>query len=168
MSLTPETAAEIANRVGREVADVTALLKSLVPRRLVRLDSPGMLALGLAPPVDGEKRYRLGPFLVGWFEAMMRLHDKEFAELFEQFVIEGGGEGILAPRAGVLGVMPVQGSLKPEWLERKPHNDIDAHFKRHERFLVIPCVCKREIELLHGHSCRKASHQCPPFPDPDL
>ena len=26
----------------------------------------------------------------------------------------------------------------------EPHLDIDAHFKRHERFLVIPCVCKRE------------------------
>ena len=38
----------------------------------------------------GEKKYRLGPFLVGWYEAIMRLLDKEFAELFEQFVIEGG------------------------------------------------------------------------------
>ncbi|MCK7517088.1 MAG: hypothetical protein MZV64_04900 [Ignavibacteriales bacterium] len=36
------------------------------------------------------------------------------------------------------------GSLKPEWLEREPHNDIDAHFQRHDRFLVIDCVCKRE------------------------
>ena len=37
----PETAAEIAKRVGMDVADVTALLESLIPRRLVRLDSPG-------------------------------------------------------------------------------------------------------------------------------
>ena len=95
----------------------------------------------------GEKKYRLGPFLVGWYEAMMRLQDKEFAELFEQFVIEGGGERIFAPRPGVLGVVPVRGSLKPEYIEREPHLDIDAHFQRHERFLVIPCVCKREMEL---------------------
>ena len=156
----PETAAAIAARVGRDEADVSPLLESLIPRRLVRLDSPGMAAPGLAPTTVGAKKYRLGQFLVGWYEAMMRQEDKEFAELFEQFVVEGGGERILSPRPGVLGVVPVRGSLKPEDLRREPHNDIDAHFARHERFLVIPCVCKREMELLHGHSCRKPMKRC--------
>ena len=36
-----ETAAEIAKRVGMDEADVTVLCESLIPRRLVRLDSPG-------------------------------------------------------------------------------------------------------------------------------
>ncbi len=36
----PETAAEIAARVGRDEAEVTALLESLVPRGLVSLNSP--------------------------------------------------------------------------------------------------------------------------------
>ena len=160
LTRTPETAAAIAARVGRDEADVTAVLESLIPRRLVRLDSPGMAAPGLAPTTVGVKKYRLGQFLVGWYEAMMRQEDKEFAELFEQFVVEGGGERILSPRPGVLGVVPVRGSVKPEYLEREPHNDIDAHFARHERFLVIPCVCKREVELLHGHSCRKPMKRC--------
>jgi ferredoxin len=156
----PETAAAIAKRVGRDQSEVTATLDDLVPRRLVRLDSPGMAAPGVEAPVEGEKRYRLGPFLVGWYEASMRLLDKEFAALFEQFVIEGGGERIFAPRPGVLGVVPVRGSLKPEYIEREPHLDIDAHFQRHERFLVIPCVCKREMELLHGESCNKPMKRC--------
>jgi NAD-dependent dihydropyrimidine dehydrogenase PreA subunit len=156
----PETAAGIAKRVGRDVGEVTATLESLIPRRLVRLDSPGMAAPGLAPTAVGEKKYRLGPFLVGWYEASMRLLDKEFAELFEQFVIEGGGERIFAPRPGVLGVVPVRGSLKPEHIEREPHLDIDAHFQRHERFLVIDCVCKREIEVLQGQSCKKPMKRC--------
>ena len=157
----PETAADIAKRVGRDVGEVTATLESLIPRRLVRLDSPGMAAPGLAPTAVGEKKYRLGPFLVGWYEASMRLLDKEFAELFEQFVIEGGGERIFSPRPGVLGVVPVRGSLTPEQMaEMEPHLDIDAHFQRHERFLVIPCVCKREIEVLQGHSCKKPLKRC--------
>ena len=162
LSRTPETAAEIAKRVGREEAQVTALLESLIPRRLVRLDSPGMSAPGLAPtPTDGVKKYRLGPFLVGWYEANMRLLDKEFAEAFEQYVIEGGGERIFSPRPGVLGVVPVRGSLKPEAMAvMEPHLDVDAHFKRHERFLVIPCVCKREQEVEHGHSCGNPMKRC--------
>ena len=60
----------------------------------------------------------------------------------------------------MLGVVPVRGSLKPEYIEREPHLDIDAHFRRHERFLVIPCVCKREMEVLHGESCRKPMKRC--------
>jgi Pyruvate/2-oxoacid:ferredoxin oxidoreductase delta subunit len=160
MNRNPETAAEVANRVGRDVAQVGKTLESLIPRRLVRLDSPGMAAPGLAPQAVGEKRYRLGPFLVGWYEANMRLLDKDFAELFEQFVIEGGGERIFAPRPGVLGVVPVRGSMKPEYIEREPHLDIDAHFQRHGRFLVIPCVCKREMEVLHGQSCKKPMKRC--------
>jgi Pyruvate/2-oxoacid:ferredoxin oxidoreductase delta subunit len=154
----PETAEEIANRVGRDVSEVRPVLESLIPRRLVRLDSPGMAAPGLTPTAEGERRYRLGPFLVGWYEANMRLLDAEFARLFEQFVAEGGGERIFAPRPGVLGVVPVRGSVKPELLE--PHHDIDAHFKRHERFLVIDCVCKREQELEKGHSCSLPMKRC--------
>ena len=93
--------------------------------------------------VMGAKKYRLGMFLVGWYEANMRLLGKEFAELFEQYVIEGGGEKILAPRPGVLGVVPVRGSLSPEQMKvMEPHLDIDAHFKRHERFVVLAAYVK--------------------------
>ena len=159
----PETAAAIATRVGRDEAEVTALLESLVPRGLVSLNSPAGTAGGgiLDQTVQGEKKYRLRPFLVGWYEASMRRLDKEFAELFEQFVIEGGGERIFSPRPGVLGVVPVRGSLSPEQMaEAEPHLDIDAHFERHERFLVIGCVCKREAEALKGHSCEKPMKRC--------
>ncbi len=64
----PETAAEIAKRLGMDEADVTVLCESLVPRRLVRLDAPGYDMAGQAP-VEGPKKYRLGMFLVGWYEA---------------------------------------------------------------------------------------------------
>jgi Na+-translocating ferredoxin:NAD+ oxidoreductase subunit B len=161
LSRTPETAAEIAKRVGCDVADVTVLLEGLIPRRLVRLDSPGMAAPGLTPEAEGERKYRLGPFLVGWYEASMRLLDKEFAELFEQYVLEGGGERIFSPRPGVLGVVPVRGSLRPELMKTmEPHLDIDAHFKRHERFLLIDCVCKREQEVLGNHDCKMPMKRC--------
>ena len=93
------------------MADATELLEALIPKRLVRLVSPGISLPGLAPGAEGEKRYRLGPFLVGWYEANMRLLGREYAELFEQYVTEGGGERILSPRPGSLGVVPVRGSV---------------------------------------------------------
>jgi Pyruvate/2-oxoacid:ferredoxin oxidoreductase delta subunit len=160
LTRTPETAAEIANRLGRDVAEVSEILEKLLPLGLVSL--PGNTAGGgvLKEEMTGDKKYRLRPFMVGWYEAGMRRLDREFAELFEQFITEGGGERVFAPRPGLLGVVPHRGALKPEWIAREPHLDIDAHFARHERFLVIPCVCKREREVLGDFSCELPMKRC--------
>jgi NAD-dependent dihydropyrimidine dehydrogenase PreA subunit len=135
------------------------MLEALVPRRLVK--TAGHSIPGAETGDEGEKKYRLGPFLVGWYEANMRILGREFAEAFEQYVIEGGGERILSPRPGSLGVVPVRGSLKPEQMKvMEPHLDIDAHFARHERFLVFDCVCKREQELLGHSDCPMPMKRC--------
>ncbi len=143
MSRKLETAAEIAERVGLPEDEVTVLLESMVPRRMVRLDTlaleSGVKGLGLTEDRPGST---------------------EFARTYEQYVIEGGGEKIYCPRPGPQGVIPYRGSLKQEWLEREPHNDIDAHFQRHDRFLVIDCVCKKEKVAAHGHSCRLPNKRC--------
>ena len=174
MSRTLETAAEIAERVGLPEDEVTVLLESMIPRRMVRADTlaleSGVKGLGKveakpgqAPKAESVKTYRLNPFLVGWYESYLqeaKPASTEFARIYEQYVIEGGGEKIFCPRPGPQGVIPYRGSLKPEWLEREPHNDIDAHFQRHDRFLVIDCVCKKEKVAAHGHSCALPNKRC--------
>src|SRR5271157_6421228 len=171
---TLETAAEIAERVGLPEAEVTVLLESMIPRRTVRADTlaleSGLKGLGKVEATSGQKpaaesvkKYRLSPFLVGWYESFLqdsKPTSKEFAQIYEQYVIEGGGEKIFSPRPGSQGVIPYRGSLKPEWLEREPHNDVDAHFNRHERFLVIDCVCKKQKAACHGHSCDMPIKRC--------
>ena len=143
-----ETVADISARTGLPEQQVKELLDSLLPRGLVRKSG-----------VEGAEKYRLGPFLVGWYEAMMgRLrHDREFAELFEQYMKEGGGDRVLAPRPGILGVVPVRGSLKSELLQ--PYDDIDAHFARHERFGVIDCICRIQQDLV-GSNCSMPVKRC--------
>lgn len=143
-----ETAAEIALRADLPEPKVREVLDGLLPRRLVRQRLQ-----------DGRVEYRLGPFIVGWWEAMMEQHpdDREFAELTMQYFAEGGGERMLAPRPGVLGVVPARGSLKPQLLQ--PHDDIDAHFARYERFYVMDCVCRVAQNLLGSH-CEKPVNRC--------
>jgi len=138
-----QTVEEIAPRAGIPEARVRELLDSLLPTALVRRRE-----------VDGVERFRLGPFLVGWYEAHVSRNpdDREFAELFEEYVLEGGGEKILSPRPGLLGVVPVRGSVRADLLQ--PHEDIDAHFERHERFAVTDCVCIMERNLV-GDGCSR-------------
>ena len=115
------------------------------------------------PKTEPVKKYRLSPFIVGWFESYLQKpmpETERFAKLYEQYVIEGGGERLFAPRPGPQGVIPYRGSLKPEWLEREPHNDIDAHFQRYDRFIVIDCVCKKDKAAAHGHSCDMPNRRC--------
>ncbi len=60
----PETAAEIAKRVGMDEAQVTEILESMIPRRLVRLDSRGWRP---RPDTSGRRREEVpaGP-VPGW------------------------------------------------------------------------------------------------------
>jgi len=148
MSRKYETVSEVAGRVHMPEAEVKGMLDGLLPRGLIRQRL-----------VEGREEYRLGPFIVGWWEAMMeRLSDdREFAELTQQYFTEGGGERIMSPRPGVLGVVPARGSLKPELLQ--PYDDIDAHFARYERFYVMDCVCRVEHNLLGSH-CEKPVNRC--------
>ena len=148
MSRTYETAREIANRAGLTEDRVSEVWAGLLPRKLVRQAR------------DGTETFRLGPFIIGWYESLMgdvMRTDVEFVELFEQYLKEGGGEKIMAPRPGILGVVPVRGSLKPSLLQ--PHHDIDAHFARHERFAVIDCVCRIERNLVGG-GCSRLVKRC--------
>ena len=171
LTIMPETAAEIAQRVGLDEEKVTVLLESMVPPRKVRKDSlaleSGIKGVGKVEASPGKQpkveKYRLSPFIVGWFESYLNNPQPEserFARLYEQYVIEGGGERIFSPRPGPQGVIPYRGSLKPEWLKREPHNDVDAHFQRYDRFLVIDCVCKKDQVAAHGHSCDMPIKRC--------
>ena len=148
MSRAYETVGEIATRAGLPEARVRELLEDLLPTALVR-----------QRVVDGVEKYRLGPFLVGWYEAHVHRmpDDREFIKLFEQYVQEGGGERILSPRPGILGVVPVRGSVRPDLLQ--PHEDIDAHFDRHERFAVTDCVCRVERNVV-GSECTMPVKRC--------
>ena len=169
-----ETADEIAKRVGLPEAEVTLLLESMIPKGMARADKAAFqsgvkglgkveVAPGRKPKAENVKKYRLQSFLVGWYEAYLKNikpETREFSRLYEQYAREGGGERIFSPRPGHQGVIPMRGSLKPEWLEREPYNDIDAHFQRHERFLVIDCVCKNEKAAAHGRSCDMPTRRC--------
>jgi len=80
MSRKLETAAEIAARVDLPEDEVTVILESMVPRRMVRLDTlalesgqKGVDKLEVKPKAETEtvKKYRINPFLVGWYESYL-------------------------------------------------------------------------------------------------
>ena len=146
MSRTYQTAGEISAQAGLPQAEVERLLEAMRPRSLVR-----------QRVIDEVEKWRLGPFIIGWYEGYMSLMDREFAELFETYMAEGGGDRILAPHPGIMRVVPVRGSVKPELLQT--YDDIDGHFQRHQRFKVADCVCRVERNLM-GSDCTLPVKRC--------
>ena len=106
MSRKHETPAEIAKKAGLPEERVQQLLDEMVALNLARqfID-------------NGVTTYRLGPFVLGWYERHLARIDKEFAEMFEQYMAEGGAARILGPQPGIMNVVPVRGSVRPELLE---------------------------------------------------
>jgi len=72
MSRNFETVGEIARRVGLPPNSVENLLKEMLPT-----------ALAGRREVGGAEKYRLGPFIMGWYESYLSRSrdDREFAEL---------------------------------------------------------------------------------------
>ena len=147
LSIKYETVPEIAGRVSLPEDKVKGLLDAMLPRALV-----------IRAETDGVEKFRLGPFVVGWYERYVITHptDKEFAELFEEYMPQAATT-VFSLRPGLARIVPVRGSLKPELVQ--PYDDIDAHFQRHERFVVMNCMCRLEKNVL-GSDCPMPVRRC--------
>ena len=127
---------------------------------MVRIAASKEMVPSAAELEGDDVKYRLGHFMVGWYEGNERVLGREYDILFERYMVEGGGDRILSPQPGQQGVVPYRGSLKSEWLAREPHLDIDAHWERHERFLVVNCMCMELKERVHGSHCDVPVRRC--------
>ena len=148
LSRDPQTVEEVAERAGLPVDKVNEILFAA---------SLHLLGVARKRVIDGVEKYRLGPFVIGIYESTVDIMDKEFAELFEQYMAEGAAKEILGPQPGIMNVVPVRGSVKPELLE--PHEDIDAHFRRYERFMVPNCICRVQKNFV-GSDCPTPVRRC--------
>jgi len=104
------------------------LLESMIPRRMVRVDTlaleSGVKGLGKIEAKPGQakaetetvKKYRLNPFLVGWYESYLtedRPGSTEFARTYEQYVIEGGARRCSARGQGRRASSPTAARSSP-------------------------------------------------------
>ena len=149
LSRTPLSTEELAEKSGLPLEQV---------QEAIAVGASGILSVAQRRFVDGQEKFRLGPFVLGIYEGTVETMDKEFAELFEKYMFEeGAAKAILEPQPGILGVVPVRGSVKRELLE--PYEDIDAHFEKYERFMVMNCICRVQQNLL-GSTCPTPVRRC--------
>jgi electron transport complex protein RnfB len=141
-----EPVEQIAGRAGLPVGEARTRLMDMVRRGMIWFDKEG-----------GKPRFRLAPFIVGLYEAQLELMDHELAHLVEQYMNEGGAQGIMGPEPALHRVLPTLGTVKSEWI--LPYEDVRAILMEAKNFGVRDCIC-REQQKYMGRPCKYPVHNC--------
>jgi Pyruvate/2-oxoacid:ferredoxin oxidoreductase delta subunit len=147
MTPVPETAEDVAKRLGRPVLEIRSRLDVMARKGQI-----GSFKMG------GQQVYRLFPFVVGIYEFQRRERlTKELAVLFEEYLPSltqtSGGYGPHMTR-----VIPIHAKVKTD-LRVLQHEDIRQIIEKAKSFRVQDCICRREQGLL-GNRCKHTLRNC--------
>ncbi len=147
LSLIEEPAASVAARAGRSVAETSRALeamsrKGLVYRRRGR---------------DGELRFSANQFVIGIWEYQVARLDPDLVRDMDEYMptLLNRGPWRSTPQ---LRTVPVMKAI-PVRHEILAHEKAEELLRGRDRFLIAPCICRRERTLI-GQGCGKMEEAC--------
>ncbi|UCH02301.1 MAG: 4Fe-4S binding protein [Candidatus Bathyarchaeota archaeon] len=149
LSRKQESYDSIAERLRLPANRVKSKLTEMVKRGLIRHNVQ-----------NGKSRYRLAPFIIGFYEAQLENMDHQLAHLVEEYLFEGGAEGIMRPQPAIHRVLPAQGAVKSEWI--LPYDEVKNIIKANNIFSVRKCICRVQQDHL-GRRCKFPLDVCLTF-----
>ena len=112
---------------------------------------------------DGEKRlYQAYQFVVGVYEFQLNNLDREFAELFEEY-LPHIGLSMAQVKTSQMRVIPLESAVEATPAV-ETYNRIRDLVRQQEIISVEPCICRKEQGLL-GNECEKPKEVCIGFGD---
>jgi electron transport complex protein RnfB len=150
----PEEAEVASAMTGTSEAIDVIAERSDLPREDIGARLTAMVNKGIvwgSKKTDGIKRFRLAPFVVGFYEEQWDIMDHELAHLCEQYWNEGGAEGIMRYEPALHRVVPAQGSVKTEFI--LPYDDIKPLLLQANSFELRDCICRKQQDLLETRKC---------------
>lgn len=147
LSMMLETPEAIAQRIGRESDAVSALLERMFEKGLIFRLKKGDSA-----------RFGAVAFVVGSFEYQLKDMDREFAELYEQYLLETFGKQAIGGQKAPLRTIPVNKSVDHLW-EVAPYEDVKKVFQSKNKIAVGKCICRVQQGLL-DKGCGKPLEVC--------
>jgi NAD-dependent dihydropyrimidine dehydrogenase PreA subunit len=151
MTSTSETVETIAQRAN--------LSKEAVEPKLMAMLSRGMIWSSVK---DDVRKYRLAPFMVGFYEQQSETMDHDLAHLFEHHWMDGGGKGIMKYHPDTHRVDPAHDALKKTEVIL-PYNDVRSLMLQAKSFQARNCICRRQQELLDTKKCDFPERNCISF-----
>jgi electron transport complex protein RnfB len=151
LSHEPEELSAIAKRIGMDESQLSDRLEELCSRGLIyRLR-------------QGDRRsYLAFQFVVGIYEFQLKRLDREFAEMFEEY-IPFLGANMMALKTRQMRVIPVESAVGTGG-SVAPYNQVREMVKKETFFAVQECICRKEQALL-GNECDHPKEICLGFGD---
>ena len=147
----PERVADIASRLGMNEAGLAEQLENMAQKGIIYRVREGE-----------ERLYRVYQFLVGIYEFQLKHLDREFAELFEEY-LPYYGMGMAEVKTGQMRTIPL-GSAIDSTTEVATYNNIRELIKDKNFISVQNCICRKEQALL-GTECDYPKEICLGFGD---
>ncbi|MEW6348507.1 MAG: 4Fe-4S binding protein [Thermodesulfobacteriota bacterium] len=135
LSMMLETVDSVAQRVGRGPGEVTELLERMVDKGLIFRMRKGEVS-----------KYGVVPFVVGSYEYQLKDMDREFAQLFDRYLLEAFGKQGIAQYAP-LRTIPVNKSIDHSW-PVAPYEDVREIIKSKQQIAVAKCICRVQQSLI--------------------
>ncbi|MEE9913769.1 MAG: 4Fe-4S binding protein [Deltaproteobacteria bacterium] len=150
LDTTPETARQIASRLGADAADTAARLE-------------GMARKGLIFRVRQENaiRYFPVPFIVGIYEFQLNNLNKPLLKDISQYYLTGLGATFHGQKTPHLRSIPINAEIvadRPVF----PYDDAAAIIKSKARIAVAECFCRKAVSL-YGKTCPHPLETCLQF-----
>ncbi len=147
MTILPETAEQVAARLGRDPGETADFLH--------RMSKKGLL---MRYKAGGITVYMSAMFIVGIFEYQVNNLDKELIDLIRQYAREALHREIIAPDTPQLRVVPVQESLDAA-LEIAPYDELRKILASQKTIALADCIC-RKMSGIEGKPCHAPLESC--------
>jgi len=147
LTLMPKKPEAIARRTGLSPEEVSARLEGMAQKGLIfRMEKGGKPAL-----------YGASQYVIGIWEYQVNNLDPELIEEMNQYIptLMNLETWKKAPQ---LRTIPVGRSLTVQ-RDILPHEDAEALVRAQEKFLLAPCICRREHTMV-GKGCGKPEETC--------
>jgi len=142
----PESAATIGERLGKSEEEMRAVLDNMAKKGQI-----GSLTRA------GKQMYMIFPFFPGIYEFQVYRLDKEFTELFEEY-LPTLMETVGGHAPAVARTVPINTKIESE-SQIKPYEDVRNMIEKSRSFRVIECICRKE-RALEGHACDHTLENC--------
>ena len=142
----PEAVEAIADRIGKPIPEMQAILDDMVVKGQI-----GSFKLG------GQRFYMLFPFVIGIYEFQLNRMDKDFLGLVHEYepdLLKTFG----AHKPAVARVIPVQKEVEGE-LTVFLYEDVRRMIEESRSFQLSDCICRKE-KAMNGHECNHTRQGC--------
>jgi electron transport complex protein RnfB len=149
LRLIRETPEQIAARIGGDVEELRARLKSMAKQGLIE-----------AGKAEGGLGFGLMPFVVGIYEMQSGTIDAELARLFEDYYQEVFHQ-TLATQPPFHRVVPVGETIRTD-MEIAPYESVAGILDQSSAWGVTECICRKQKALI-GEPCEHPLEMCMVF-----